>query len=468
MDRRDNSGDTTTGLLGTEGRLGPEIWAHVRDDIRGKIPDDDFVKWIGDIKFIAEVDGSMLIAARDRLSFDRVHSEHRRMIEHAWSKHDPKHRALRFECWGDASRDIRTLVDNPWAKVARPRAGSAMTFDTLVVGPSNENATTLAHRIANGDTMPAPIALLYGPQGVGKTHIMRALETAALGQDPERNVIYMTAEEFMARYHAGVKKRDTSELKASLRTADLVLIDDLQWIAGKPGTDTEFFANIRAVTSAGGKIVLTADQGPGDLRGFSPQMRSELKGAASVEIGMPDQDMRREIVRIHADLIAAVEPNFQLDDQKLDRIVRRVHGPGRNLCGALWSLHTETGFGKRAPTMEMLDRVILRQEGSVKVPTIDAIKRAAMQVFSVTKADLESPCKEQVVVYPRQISMYLCRMLTSKSFPQIGRGFGGRDHTTVLYAVRKIERRMAEDPDIANDVERVAEALREMQASDRA
>ncbi len=471
MNRRDDTDDTAARFSHGETGLGPDIWMRVRNDLGRKIAPDEYAKWIRDLKFIAEVHGSILIAARDRLSYDRVDGDYRRLIEQAWKTFDPKQRPLRLECWSNAPQDVRSLVSDPWAgTIATPRKRSVsnMTFGTLVVGPSNDVAVMLGKRIAGGEATSAPVALLYGPQGVGKTHILRAIETDARSQLPDTSIIYMTAEEFMARYHAGVKKRDTSELKNSLRSAELVLIDDLQWIAGKPGTDTEFFANIRAVSANGGKVVLTADAAPGELKGFSRQMQSELKGAAAVEIGLPDQNMRREIVRVHAALVKLSDPNFSLTDEMLERIVRRVRGPGRNLCGTLWSLHTETGFGKHAPTMEMLDRVIIRQEGITQPPTINAIKRATMQEFSLTKAELESPCKEQAIVYPRQIAMYLCRKLTAKSFPQIGRCFGKRDHTTVLYAVRKIERLLPMDPDMANDVDRVVETLRDLQSEGKA
>ena len=468
MDRRSDINDTSTGHIVPDRRQGPEIWMHVQDEIRETIPQEEYAKWIGSLKFIAEVDGAILIAARDRLSYDRVYSDHWRAIVHAWHKYDPRKRQVRLECWSAASRDIRSLVDNPWAQIAsvpQRQIQADMTFETLVIGPSNANAATLARRMAEGEAMPAPIALIYGPQGVGKTHILRALETRIRERVASVSIIYMTAEEFMARYHAGVMKRDTSDLKSVIRSAEYVLIDDLQWIAGKPGTDTEFFANIRAVAANGGKVVLTADAAPGDLKGFSPRMRGELKGAASVEVELPDQDMRREIVRVHAELLRKADSTFILNSEMQERIVRRVRGPGRNLCGTLLSLITETGFGQRELTLELIDRVILRQEGTDKVPTIDAIKRATMRYFDVSKSELESPCKAQAIVYPRQIAMYLCRELTSKSYPQIGRSFGKRDHTTVIYATSKISSLQPKDPEVEADIEGVTEILREMQAT---
>jgi len=475
MDRHDNSGVNFEAE--SNDVKGLDIWANVTSGLKASVPGADYTKWISDLRFIAEDNGQMLVGAKDKYAFDRVDSEYRRLIETTWSKHDPRGRPVRLICWRDARSDLKGLVADPWAaravktepkRKALSRTDQAKTFDNLVQGESNEIAVTMARHIAEGDERTASTSLIYGPQGVGKTHIMRAIEALAAQRNPDMSILYMTAEEFMTRYIDGAKARDTSGLKRDLRSADLVLIDDLQWISGKQGTDTEFFANIRAVTSAGGQVVMTADAAPGDLKGFSARLRSELQGGAAAEVGLPDDDMRRQIVSLHADMIAEHDENFQLTDEMKDRIVRRVRGPGRNLCGVLWSLHTATAFGRHVPTLAMLDKVIVRQEGALQVPTIDAVKRAAMRVFDVTKADLESPRKQHSIVYPRQIAMYLCRGLTSKSLPQIGRSFGKRDHTTVLYAVRKITKKIELDPDLAKDVERVIETLREMQMTGEA
>lgn len=454
---------------------GKVTWQQTKEDLKKKIGNTDYSKWIKGLRFVAEVDGVVMIAAKDRYTHDRVQSEYRRDIETRWAARDDKKRPARIICWADASSDVKALMSDPWAKerakAATPRKhprDDMMTFDTLVVGASNEVAVTLVSAIADGENLPTAIAFIYGPQGVGKTHLMRALQKRLLQRSPDTQVLMMSAEEFMTRYHAGVKVRDTSDLKRDLRTKDVVLIDDLQWISGKPGTDTEFFANIRAITSSGGQVVMTADAAPGDLKGFSERLRNEMQGSIAAEVSQPDEEMRRKIVDCHAELIEAEAPGFHLNDEFRGRLVRRVRGPGRNLCGVIWSLYTETGFGKKEITAAMIEKVIIRQEGKLQTPTLDAVKRAAMRTFNVSKSDLESPCKQQSIVYPRQIAMYLCRTLTQKSLPQIGRSFGKRDHTTVLHAVRKITKKMDMDPDLAMDVDRVTETLRTMQVEGNA
>lgn len=470
MNRNEERNSKPTKQIG-----GPASWQRTKTDLKKKIGSPDYSKWIDGLRFVAEVNGEIIIAAKDRLTFDRVQSLYRRDIEKLWSVHDEEGRPIQILCWPSAPKELKELTPDPWAtanttsdQVQSGPRDAMMSFDNLVVGQSNEVAVTLAQKIAKGERMPTPIAFIYGPQGVGKTHIMRGLEKAVSDRSPEIQTLFMSAEEFMTRYHAGVKVRDTSDLKRELRSKEVVLIDDLQWISGKPGTDTEFFASIRAITTAGGQVVLTADAAPGDLKGFSERLRNELQGAMAAEVSAPDEDMRRRIVDCHADVIEAESPGFHIDGVFRNKLVSRVRGTGRNLCGVIWSLYTESEFGKKEITAAMIEKVIIRQEGTLKPPTLDAVKRAAMRTFNVSKSDLESPCKQQSIVYPRQIAMYLCRTLTKKSLPQIGRSFGKRDHTTVLHAVRKITKKMDIDPELAMDVDRVTETLRTMQVEGNA
>ncbi|MEQ9436110.1 chromosomal replication initiator protein DnaA [Hyphomonas sp.] len=466
---------------------GQAIWTQVREKLATVLNATDYDRWIEDLRLIAEVDGEMVIAARDPLAYDRVVAEHKRLIQRTWRELDPARRGIRLECWRNARTEIRDLVSDPWAEtavVSQPEPAIAdsgdgekptgafnasgapeMTFETLVVGQSNEIAVQLAQRVAAGQTVGTSTTLIYGRQGTGKTHLLMALKNRVEARDSDRVVVYLTAEEFMSAYHDGVKARDTSGLKRRLRSATLLLIDDLHRIAGKPGTETELYQNIREVTGNGGQVVLAGDEAPGDVTGFGPRMRAELKGSIAVEVGLPDADMRREILVRLAAHIEAGHPDFVLTDEMITRINAGIRGPGRELTGAIWSLYTEAGFGDRAPTLDMLDRVIRRHQGEIKVPTIELVKRATMKVFNISKSDLESPCKARAVVYPRQVAMYLCREKTGKSLPQIGHSFGKRDHTTILYAHRKVTKNIATDPELAGDIARVTEAIFELQAA---
>ncbi len=464
----------------TSETTGQRIWTSVRDVLKDKVEEAEFSRWIEDLRLVAEHNGEIILAARDPLAFDRVSSQHLRGIEKLWASADPLARPLKLICWRNAGADLRDLVSDPWAipaaaetptpeePVAANGAGPAMSFATLVTGPSNEIAVTLAKRIAAGLPVGTATALIYGPPGTGKTHLMHALRSEAARRDASRKVVYLTAEEFMSAYLDGVKARDTSDLKKRLRAASLLLIDDLHRIAGKPGTEAELYQNIREVTANGGQVVLVGDSAPGEAAGFGQRMRSEIKGATAVEVALPDSEMRREILVRLAAHIAESHPAFVLTDEMVQRLNTGIRGPGRELTGAIWSLYTEAGFGERAPTMDMLDRIIRRHAGEQKEPSIEVIKRATLKVFPIAKADLEGPSKVRGFVYPRQIAMYLCRTMTRKSFPQIGRAFGKRDHTTVLYAFRRIDKDIVEDQELASDIGRVQSVVVELMESGQA
>jgi len=451
---------------------GPEVWSRVCASLARNLDHIEYDKWISGLRFICEVDGAVLIAANTRFAFDRVNVQYKRAIEQAWKALDPKQRMLRLECWANVSADIKELAGDPWAEVSalehtspavtqamEPATGQAsgqasglplnaapagklmgpgvMRFDTLVIGESNNVAATVARGIAQRrDQVPASVIVINGLQGVGKTHLMKALETA-LQMDEAYKVAYISAEEFLVAYVDGAKNGDTRELKARVREADVVLFDDLQTIAGKKGTNDELSATLRTVTSRGGIAVLTADRAPADMEGLSTGVMTVLKGAACIEIAMPDTEMRLEIVRQRVRLLSQSSENFTVDDEMCREIVARVHGPGRDLCGAVVSLYTETGLGAVAPTPAMLDRVLSRQQ-KPKPISMNMVKLAVCKSFDMTKSDLEGERKFQRFVRARQVGMYLARELTDKSFPQIGISFGKRHHTTALYAWRKI------------------------------
>ena len=443
---------------------GPALWRNTLNDFRMQHGEDAYQKWIAPLRFIAVVNDEPVVAAPGKLSFDRVQRRYLNDLQQCWDLSDTHKRGLKLVDWKRASKDLRALVENPWAAPARTEDSDSdspeFTFESLVVGESNAKALACLERIAEGPSLGAPVHFIYGLQGVGKTHLLRALEGALKSS---LRITYMTAEEFMSAYIEGAKARDTAALKARLRNCDLLLIDDLQWIKDKKGTDEAFFANLRAVTGQGGRVVLTADEAPGDMRGLSRRMQNELKGAASIEIQMPDDDMRAEIVRRKAALIRKSDPNFVLTEEMVTHIVCRVRGPGRELCGVLWSLQTESCFGKERITMEMLNTVIRRQEGDQRPLTIELIKRATAETFGVTKTNLESASKAQAYVRPRQIAMYLCRTMTEKSYPQIARKFGDRDHSTVLYSFRKVHKKKETDMDLARDIERLEQAIYQLQ-----
>lgn len=448
-----------------------DLWTQTLEATRGGITPNDFNKWLGSIRFAAEINNAIVIAAPDQLTLDRVSSEYARPLQQAWRSVDPKARRLKFELWSRVPSDIRDMVGDPWAKIEESVApaesksddtatSQTMSFDTLVTGPSNARAVGLGKRLAEGAPIPAGVIVVYGQPGTGKTHILKAIEAEAARHNDKRRMAYISAEEFMTRFVDGARSGDTRELQAFVKQNDLLMIDDLHWIAGKAKTDKAFFGALRSVTSMGGHVIITADAAPGDMVGLSKELAGEIRGAASVEVALPDNDMRKEIVRRHASLIARSTPNFILTDAMVDRVVAAIRGPGRELCGVLWSLQLETGYGELSPTPEMLETVIRRIAGEPRTPSLDDIKRTCMDLFVVSKTDIESASKVRSICHPRQIAMYLSRVMTDKSYPQIASAYKKKDHTTVLHAYRKIDKALKKgDPDTISEIDRVRHAI---------
>ena len=452
------------------------IWYSVLESVKAEVSPSVYTKWIEGLEFVAEIDGAIQIAAKTGIQRDRVNDEFLRKMNTLWAEKDELGRKLVVSCLSDLPEDVRALAEEVRQERREKRGavaadpglrsnGAQMCFETLVVSESNRVATTVARKIAEDQATPAQTVYFYGRHGVGKTHLLRAIESKMLRDGSDRTADYMSAEEFMVAFVEGVKRNDTSDLKTRLRSADVLLIDDLQAIAGMGGTQKEFFSNIRAVVARGGQVVITADVSPSQLNALNARVREELQGGVLVEVSDPDEQMRREIVRMKAGMIASENPGFELTDEAVELIVSRVKGPGRQLYGAVCNVFTATTFIGNPVTLEDVSAAVRRQLGDLKPPSIDTVKRATMTVFEITKTDLESARRSRSVAYPRQIAMYLCRKLTTRSLPQIGRFFGNRDHTTVLYAVRKLEDLVKADATLRKDIERVERVIEDLQAS---
>ncbi len=451
------------------------LWAQSVSAVEAEAKPDNSQQWLTAIRFVAEINNSIVIAAPDQLTLDRVTTDFSRPLQQAWQKLDPKKRRLKFELWNHVPDDVRDMVGDPWLREQKAADANGlddepdyaaldldhtMTFSTLVTGPSNARAVGLGKRVASGAPIPAGVIVIYGQPGTGKTHILRAIEADAAIRNDKRRLAYISAEEFMTRFVSDARAGDTSALQAYVKKNDLLMIDDLHWIAGKAKTDKAFFGALRSVTSMGGHVIITADAAPGDMVGLSKELVGEIKGAASVEVAMPDNEMRKAIIRRHVALIAKDTPNFALTDAMIDRIVATVRGAGRELCGVLWSLQLETGYGELAPTPEMLETVIRRIAGEPRTPSLDDIKRTCMDVYRISKTDIESASKVRTICHPRQVAMYLSRVMTDKSFPQIASAYKKKDHTTVLHAYRKVKKALDKgDRDISDEIDRVKNAV---------
>ena len=330
-----------------------------------------------------------------------------------------------------------------------------MTFEAFHVGRSNQLAHAAAQRIAAaGPDEP----LIYNPLfvhsavGLGKTHLLQAVAHAAIGQ--RRKVIYLTAEKFMYGFVLALKAQTSLAFKERMRGIDILIIDDVQFLQGK-SIQQEFCHTINALIDARKQIIIAADRPPGDLEALEERVRSRLGGGLCVEIGPLDEALR---VRMLESRVAAVRhnvPGFDVPPAVIAYVASVIQTNGRDLDGAINRLMAHVSLTQAALTVEMAevairDLVRTREPKRVK---IEDIHKLVETHYNVSRADILSSRRTANVVRPRQVAMYLSKVLTLRSLPEIGRRFGGRDHTTVLHAVRKIEGLAGNDRTLSEEVE---------------
>ena len=341
------------------------------------------------------------------------------------------------------------LVPTASRATLRPPLDPRFTFDRFVVGPSNRVAYNAALALAEPGVPRFSPLFLHSGTGQGKTHLMHAIGAAFLEACPDADIIVMSAERFMFDFVAAMRAKDTHAFKARLRSADLLMIDDLQFIAGKDATQEEFFHTINEVMAAGNRLVISADRCPQRLDGVEARITSRLSAGLATDIKQPDLTLRRAILdRKLVDL-----PLVSVPGEVLDLLAGRITASVRDLEGALNRVVAYAQLTNEAIDMEFAVATlgdVLR--GAERRVTIDEIQKAVSAHFELKPIDLVSARRAVVVARPRQIAMYLAKRLTTRSLPEIGRKFGGRDHSTVIHAVRRIEELRDKDREIDSAV----------------
>jgi chromosomal replication initiator protein len=331
-----------------------------------------------------------------------------------------------------------------------------LTFDTFVVGRSNTLAHAAAKQVAvarRGEPVMFNPLYIHAGVGLGKTHLLQAITwTGNNGSD--RKVLYLTAEKFMYGFVSALRTQTALAFKEALRGIDVLVIDDLQFLQGK-STQAEFCHTLNALIDAGRQVVIAADRAPTDLDSLDDRVRSRLAGGLVVEMGPLGEELRLEILKTRVAAARHYHPGFDVPAPVLSYIAKSVTHNGRDLEGAVNRLLAHNKLTGQPVTMEMAEREVrdLIRPQEPKRVKIEDIQRIVARQYNVSRADLLSSRRTANVVRPRQVAMYLAKTLTLRSLPEIGRRFGGRDHTTVLHAVRKIEGLVSNDAMLADEIE---------------
>jgi chromosomal replication initiator protein len=329
------------------------------------------------------------------------------------------------------------------------------TFDTFIVGKPNALAHAAAMRIVECQNVPFNPLFIYGGVGLGKTHLMHAIGWAMKQQWPGKRVMYLSAEKFMYQFVRALRSKDTMAFKESFRSVDVLMIDDIQFISGKESTQEEFFHTFNALVDQNKQIVISADKAPSDLLGLEDRLRSRLAWGLVADIQPSTYDLRLGILQSKRALA-----NANVPDAVLEFLALKVTSNIRELEGAMNRIVAHADVTKQPITLETTQEVLqdLLRAHDRRI-TIDEIQRKVAEHYNIRMTDMHSARRARNVARPRQVAMYLAKQLTARSLPEIGRKFGGRDHTTVMHAVRKIEELIADDAQIAQDVEIVRRAL---------
>jgi chromosomal replication initiator protein len=462
-----------------------DVWSTVRDRIRLEFGQGIFDTWIAPLSLASAEDGAVRLAAPRRLIRDYVESHLVTRLERVFAQVSGDFVSLELIV---ATTEAK-LAAGPAHKSA-PLAGSrhgaavplgavnagvkvpgaslqglwdrqpdlAQSFASFVVGPSNEFAFKAAQRFAENGESEMGLLFIHGGFGYGKTHLLNAIALEARSTRSAR-VLFLRAEDFMRRFLSALRNQETLAFKEELRGADILLIDDLQHICGRT-TISEFLHTVNAFTDLKRKVVIAADHPPAMLEGLSEDIRSRLQGAVVIAIEKPDAATRLAILKARAAELERKRPRGALPESLLERIANEPDVSPRELLGVLIKLATYADLTGKPVTVEVMDEAIgSRIAMGERRVTIEEIQKKTAEFYKLDLRELHSARRARRVARPRQVAMYLSRELTSRSLPDIGRRFGGRDHTTVLHACRRIEALCKSDPLFQQEIDFLRKVL---------
>ena len=483
---------TTGGMAGSMAQTAADaVWTKTCVALKRELGEATFGSWLGQAALRERGEDICLVAATG-VARDWIRRHAWRRIGELWAQNDPMGRALdlksRMEFDQAAPASPMVTASAPSAAVAvapaetgvtsnvieievdltAPRAArqqglqERFSFDTFVAGPANEFAFAVARRVASWADGHFNPVLFHGPYGFGKTHLLNAMAWEAMRTAPGKRVVYLTAERFTSTFVKAVQDRQTAAFKEELRNADLLLIDDVQFVAGKTSTQEELFHTLMALIEDGRRVVMTADRSPAELSEMEPRLRSHLQAGLVCGIEPADRTLRLGILERKLATLAG-QGRFvpSAKAEVLEFLADRFTDSVRELEGALNTLVARVG-GEVARLSLDEAQAILRPNLSCteKRVTVDQIQKAVAEHYGLKQADMISERRARAVARPRQAAMWIAKQITTRSLPDIGRRFGGRDHTTVLHAVRRIEALKADDPVLARDLDTLLRKLR--------
>ena len=447
------------------------VWNRVMKQAEQELGHDATKKWLSPIGLVEVNRDLAILSAATQFSADWVERNYGLNLLRYFQAEMPEVRRLTVVVTeaNDQNDEAEAVSSSPASapqpsspapKLASAPLDPRFTFDGFVVGKPNELAHAAAQRVAHSSDAAFNPVFLYGGVGLGKTHLMHAIAHQIRKSRPDCKVLYLSAEQFMYRFVQALRFRDTITFKEQFRAVDVLMIDDVQFIAGKDSTQEEFFHTLDALIDQNKQIVISADRSPDQIDGLQNRIISRLQWGLVVDIHPTDYELRLGILQSKAERIMAEDPSVIIDNKVLEFLAHRISSNVRVLEGALTRLFAFATLVGRPINPDMVQECLadLLRSSERKI-TIDEIKRRVAEYYNLRLNDLISARRARIVARPRQVAMFLCKTLTAKSLPEIGRGFGGRDHTTVIHAVRKIEELRVTDGQLSDDIENLRRSL---------
>ena len=456
-------------------------WSRVRGRLRAEFGDAAFKSWLQPIRLAGVEGGQVSMNVPTPFMRDWVMSRYADRIRSLWRGEDASIRQIEIAVDGGgrtaATVEAPAVDAVPAGPISPPPAQPAaiagavtnatvtndgpelgvtsrldqrFTFDNFVVGKSNEFAYAAARRVADADTVQFNPLFIYGGVGLGKTHLMHAIAWQIRQDDPDRRVVYLSAEKFMYQFIQALRFQNTMSFKERFRSIDVLMIDDVQFIGGKDSTQEEFFHTFNALVEQNHQLVITGDRSPSDLDGMEERLRSRLGWGLVADIHPTDYELRLGILQSKSEQLESVA----IPERVLEFLAHKITSSVRELEGALNRVVAHATLIGRPVTLEttqeLLQDVLRAHDRRI---TIEEIQKRVAEHFNIRIADMHSARRARAVARPRQVAMYLAKQLTSRSLPEIGRKFGGRDHTTVMHAVKKVEQLRETDATFAEDID---------------
>lgn len=468
-------------------------WTKVRNDLGYALGANIHRSWTGRLRVSSATDRIVTLSAPTRFIASKIEANYADTVRRLWKKHDMVDpvRDIMFSAAASNAPSIPMPSAKPRIKVNGSAPANAIpspfedapitaaegkkggesprdrfTFDNFVVGASNELAFAVARQIASCRAAQYNPIVIHGTNGMGKTHLLYAIEDAVKQTDPNHRVKLISSEAFVSAFVSSVRGgngRDAIDsFKSSLRDVDLLIIDDAHFIADKPGSQEELLHTLVSLVDQGRQILIAADRHPDKIEKASERLKSYLSSGLVCKIGSADYELRLRILdRLIARRRASGNDTLAIPQNARDHLAARMNATPRDLEGAFNQIVAQSEFLGTPITLETVQETLSDSRYTTgQRLTVDRIQKAVCEEFRVTLTDMTSKRRARIIARPRQVAMYLSKKLTKRSLPDIGRRFGGRDHTTVMHAVKRIDSLRAEDAAFNAQIEAVETVLK--------